>query len=90
MVQQVCCYNLAFGLAIDRAHSPASAIWNAYMPTALEEYLPFVTPERRAELFGSITAAASYPMGDPVRTGVIAGMSPSEHQGGTIDQCRSI
>ncbi|KAG1854483.1 major facilitator superfamily domain-containing protein [Suillus subalutaceus] len=38
----------------------------------LEKYLPWLTDEKRAELFGSITLAASYPLGDPVREGVIS------------------
>jgi hypothetical protein len=41
------------------------------MPGALAQNLPSLSVEKRAELFGSITAAAEYPMGDPIRTGVI-------------------
>jgi hypothetical protein len=40
------------------------------MPAALAEYLPQLSAAERAELFGSITAAAQYPPGDPVRAGV--------------------
>ncbi|KAG1814292.1 MFS general substrate transporter [Suillus subaureus] len=49
----------------------AGAIWSNTMPDNLEKYLPWLTDEKRAELFGSITLAASYPLGDPVREGVI-------------------
>jgi hypothetical protein len=51
----------------------AGAIWSNTMPDNLEKYLPWLTDEQRAELFGSITSAASYPLGDPVREGVISG-----------------
>lgn len=50
----------------------AGAIWSNTMPANLEKYLPWLTDEKRAELFGSITLAASYPLGDPVREGVIS------------------
>jgi hypothetical protein len=43
------------------------------MPANLEKYLPWLSDEQRAELYGSITLAASYPRGDPVRDGVIDG-----------------
>jgi hypothetical protein len=43
------------------------------MPANLEKYLPWLSDEQRAELYGSITLAASYPLGDPVREGVISG-----------------
>jgi hypothetical protein len=46
------------------------------MPAALAKHLPFLSPGKRRELFGSITAAAAYPLGSPVREGVIAGSSP--------------
>ncbi|KAG1768050.1 MFS general substrate transporter [Suillus placidus] len=49
----------------------AGAIWSNTMPVNLEKYLPWLTDEQRAELYGSITLAASYPRGDPVREGVI-------------------
>ncbi|KIK37724.1 hypothetical protein CY34DRAFT_15510 [Suillus luteus UH-Slu-Lm8-n1] len=49
----------------------AGAIWSNTMPSNLEKYLPWLTDEQRAELYGSITLAASYPRGDPVREGVI-------------------
>ncbi|KAG1723279.1 major facilitator superfamily domain-containing protein [Suillus lakei] len=49
----------------------AGAIWSNTMPVNLEKYLPWLTDEQRAELYGSITLAASYPQGDPVREGVI-------------------
>ncbi|KAG2338806.1 drug:h+ antiporter [Suillus weaverae] len=50
----------------------AGAIWSNTMPVNLEKYLPWLTDEQRAELYGSITLAASYPRGDPVREGVIS------------------
>jgi uncharacterized protein with ACT and thioredoxin-like domain len=53
------------------------------MPAALAKHLPFLSPSKRAELFGSITAAAEYPMGDPVRVGVIAGVFLSNTAGPT-------
>ncbi|KAG2753577.1 MFS general substrate transporter [Suillus brevipes Sb2] len=49
----------------------AGAIWSNTMPGNLEKYLPWLSDEQRAELYGSITLAASYPRGDPVREGVI-------------------
>jgi MFS family permease len=49
----------------------AGAIWSNTMPENLAKYLPWLTDEQRAELYGSITLAASYPRGDPVREGVI-------------------
>lgn len=49
----------------------AGAIWSNTMPVNLAKYLPWLTDEQRAELYGSITLAASYPRGDPVREGVI-------------------
>jgi hypothetical protein len=63
--------SLRRGLSGTHPLSLASAIWNNFMPAALAQTLPFLSAEKRAELFGSITAAAEYPMGDPVRTGVI-------------------
>jgi hypothetical protein len=51
----------------------AGAIWSNTMPSNLEKYLPWLTDAQRAELYGSITLAASYPRGDPVREGVING-----------------
>jgi hypothetical protein len=53
----------------------AGAIWSNTMPGNLEKYLPWLSDEQRAELYGSITLAASYPRGDPVREGVINGTS---------------
>ncbi|KAF9229770.1 MFS general substrate transporter [Gyrodon lividus] len=49
----------------------AGAIWSNTMPTNLEKYLPWLTDEQRAELYGSITSVTSSPRGDPVREGVI-------------------
>ncbi|KAG1727559.1 major facilitator superfamily domain-containing protein [Suillus paluster] len=50
----------------------AGAIWSNTMPANLEKYLPWLSDEQRAELYGSITLAAGYPRGDPVREGVIS------------------
>jgi hypothetical protein len=46
------------------------------MPSALAKHLDFVSASERAELFGSIAAAAAYPVGHPVREGVIKGPHP--------------
>ena len=43
------------------------------MPGYLAKFLPFLDEATRAELFGSISLAAEYPSGDPIRTGVIQG-----------------
>jgi len=49
----------------------AGVIWSNTMPSNLEKYLPSLSAEERAELFGSIRSAASYPLGHPIREGVI-------------------
>ncbi|KAG6334320.1 hypothetical protein ID866_4765 [Astraeus odoratus] len=49
----------------------AGAIWARTMPQNLEKFLPWLSDEERAELFGSITSVTSLPYGDPVREGVI-------------------
>ncbi|KAF9234946.1 major facilitator superfamily domain-containing protein [Melanogaster broomeanus] len=49
----------------------AGAIWSNTMPDNLAKYLPWLTDEQRAELYGSITSVTSSPRGDPVREGVI-------------------
>ncbi|KAG0701988.1 major facilitator superfamily domain-containing protein [Suillus ampliporus] len=49
----------------------AGAIWSNTMPGNLAKYLPWMTDEQRAELYGSIDLVQSYPRGDPVREGVI-------------------
>ncbi|KAH6874654.1 ferrichrome-type siderophore transporter [Coprinopsis sp. MPI-PUGE-AT-0042] len=49
----------------------AGAIWTSQMPDELAKNLPFLDEATRAKLFGSITAAATYPRGDPIREGVI-------------------
>jgi len=55
----------------------AGAIWTALMPDKLEKYLPFLTDEQRALLYGSLYLAAANPRGDPIREGVILGkLSP--------------
>jgi len=51
----------------------AGAIWTALMPDKLEKYLPFLTEEQRALLYGSLYLAAAKPRGDPIREGVILG-----------------
>ena len=43
------------------------------MPGYLAKFLPFLDEATRAKLFGSISLAAEYPSGDPIRTGVIQG-----------------
>jgi len=43
------------------------------MPGNLAKFLPFLDEATRAQLFGSISLAAEYPLGDPIRTGVIQG-----------------
>ncbi|KAJ7632776.1 drug:h+ antiporter [Roridomyces roridus] len=53
----------------------AGAIWSSQMPDKLAEHLPFLSQVERDILFGSITAAAGKPRGDPVREGVIAAYS---------------
>ncbi|CAE6385752.1 unnamed protein product [Rhizoctonia solani] len=45
----------------------AGGIWTNIMPRQLEIHLPGVNATTRAELFGSITNAATYPPGDPIR-----------------------
>lgn len=50
----------------------AGAIWVHAMPSALQRHLPDVPQKTRDELFGSITVAAAYPFGDPIREGVVA------------------
>lgn len=49
----------------------AGAIWSNTMPGNLDKYLPWLTEEQRAELYGSITSVTSLPRGNPVREGVI-------------------
>lgn len=51
----------------------AGALWTNMMPGKLEKYLPFLTEEKREELFGSISSVVTSPRGDPVREGVIRG-----------------
>lgn len=43
------------------------------MPDNLARFLPFLDEATRAELFGSISLATEYPLGDPIRKGVIQG-----------------
>ena len=45
------------------------------MPGNLQKELPQLSEEERKALFGSITDVLSYPRGDPIREGVIAGSS---------------
>lgn len=52
----------------------AGAIWTNTMPDKLAKYLPFLTEEQRAKLYGSIVEAAANPRGDPIREGVIKGV----------------
>jgi hypothetical protein len=53
----------------------AGSIWTHLMPGRLARYLPALSADQRAQLFWSITAAAAYPRGDPIREGVIHGQS---------------
>ena len=55
--------------------SLAGAIWAGVMPDKLRQYLPSLSQEERDVLFGDITTVTSRPMEDPVRQGVISGMS---------------
>ncbi|KAJ6630603.1 drug:h+ antiporter [Mycena sp. CBHHK59/15] len=50
----------------------AGSIWTSQMPARLAQHLPSLSQHERDVLFGSITAAASKPRGDPVREGVIS------------------
>ena len=47
------------------------------MPTKLAKYLPEMSSDQIAELYGSITQVMMYPTGDPVREGVSNGTSVS-------------
>ncbi|TDL21860.1 MFS general substrate transporter [Rickenella mellea] len=49
----------------------AGAIWTNTMPDRLVKYLPFLSENERAKLFGDITSVLSIPRGDPTREGVI-------------------
>ncbi|KAI0337328.1 drug:h+ antiporter [Trametopsis cervina] len=49
----------------------AGAIWTNTMPKNLAKFLPQLTAEQRATLFGSLTDVTTYPRGDPIREGVI-------------------
>ncbi|KAF7323193.1 hypothetical protein HMN09_00099800 [Mycena chlorophos] len=53
----------------------AGAIWSDQMPERLAHYLPSLSQAERDRLFGSIIEAASKPLGDPVRDGVILAYS---------------
>ncbi|KAH7912676.1 major facilitator superfamily domain-containing protein [Hygrophoropsis aurantiaca] len=52
-------------------NAASGAIWSNTMPSNLEKYLPWLTDEQRAALYGSITSVTKSPRGDPVREGVI-------------------
>ncbi len=43
------------------------------MPIKLAFYLPSLSAEDRATLFGSLVAVTAYPRGNPIREGVISG-----------------
>jgi hypothetical protein len=51
----------------------ASAIWRNTMPGQLQQHLGAVTNNQTLidSIYGSITTAATYPFGDPIRTGTI-------------------
>ncbi|KJA24470.1 hypothetical protein HYPSUDRAFT_200666 [Hypholoma sublateritium FD-334 SS-4] len=44
------------------------------MPIKLVFYLPSLSAEDRATLFGSLVAVTAYPRGNPIREGVISGV----------------
>lgn len=45
------------------------------MPEKLAKHLPQLSASERATLFGSITSVTQYPRGNPIREGVISGLS---------------
>ncbi|KAI0755989.1 drug:h+ antiporter [Irpex lacteus] len=49
----------------------AGAVWTNLMPKNLAKYLPQLSAEERAKLYGSLTTVTTYPRGDPIREGVI-------------------
>lgn len=49
----------------------AGAVWTNTMPKNLAKYLPQLSAEERAKLYGSLTTVTQYPRGDPIREGVI-------------------
>lgn len=51
----------------------AGAIWTNTMPGKLAEYLPFLSEEQRAKLFGDIASVIALPRGNATREGVIHG-----------------
>lgn len=51
----------------------AGAVWTVMMPTKLAKYLPEMSSDQIAELYGSITQVMMYPDGDPIREGVSNG-----------------
>lgn len=52
--------------------SLSGAIWNTTLPEALAELLPNFSPEDRAWIGSDLAKQLSYPMGDPVRSAIIA------------------
>ncbi len=50
----------------------SGAIWNTTLPRALAELLPNFSPEDRAWIGSDLAKQLSYPMGDPVRSAIIA------------------
>lgn len=52
--------------------SLSGAIWNTTLPEALAELLPNFSPEDRAWIGSDLAKQLSYPIGDPVRTAIIA------------------
>jgi hypothetical protein len=49
----------------------AASMWTADMPDNIALYLPDVSPQIRAKLYGSITAITAYDFDDPIRQGII-------------------
>ncbi|KAK8865789.1 hypothetical protein IAR55_000936 [Kwoniella newhampshirensis] len=50
----------------------ATGVWTSYMPKELAKHVPTNNATLLAELFGSITDIALYPVDDPIRIGAIA------------------
>ncbi|WVQ85445.1 hypothetical protein IAT38_007610 [Cryptococcus sp. DSM 104549] len=50
----------------------AAAVWSSYMPKELAAHVPTTNATLLADLYGSITQIALYPVDDPIRLGAIA------------------
>ncbi|TEB20096.1 ferrichrome-type siderophore transporter [Coprinellus micaceus] len=71
MVTAVVLLVTEIGGSIGSAIGTSGSIWTSLMPDKLEQYLPFVDAETRAQLFGSLYVVAAEPRGSPLREGVI-------------------